>query len=371
MFTRPPLYSKIVCVLLILCIVFYTFFIAQGIILPLGFAFLISVLLFPLEKFLRKVRLPRVVAILVALLIASLSAFLVVALISYQLASFVDDLPSIKKNLQDFFVHAQGWLDKTFHISKQQQDIAISDAGKNTLSSAKASAGSTLGALTTSLGNLLLLPIYTFLLMYYRDHLIHFVIRLFDEGAAGKVSAVISKIRKVIQQYVTGLLMETGCVAVLNCVGLLLLGVPYAILLGVIGAILNLIPYIGGLVALVLTAIVTLSNTGDTGKTVGSIAVYFVVQFIDNNFLVPRIIGSNVKLNALVSILAVLIGGALCGVGGMFLSLPFVAVCKVVFEHVESLKPWGLLLGDETDARWIKVKKPLSRSVPPKQDEPA
>ncbi|MBG9378762.1 AI-2E family transporter [Panacibacter sp. DH6] len=357
MLTKQPLYVKILSVLLILCIVFYTFFIAQGIILPLGFAFLMAVLLYPLEKLLVKIRLPRVAAIIVALLVASLTAFLVVALISYQLASFLDDLPGIKKNLNDFFVNAQSWLDKTFHISKRQQDIAISDAGKNTLTSAKAAAGSTLGALTTSLGNLLLLPIYTFLLMYYRDHLIHFVLRLFDEGEEKRVALVISKIRKVIQQYVTGLLMETGCVAVLNCVGLLLLGIPYAILLGVIGAILNLIPYIGGLVALVLTGIVTLSNTGDTGKTIGSIAVYFVVQFIDNNFLVPRIIGSNVKLNALVSILAVLIGGALCGVGGMFLSLPFVAVLKVIFENVDSLKPWGLLLGDETDARWIKRRK--------------
>ena len=164
------------------------------------------------------------------------------------------------------------------------------------------------------------------------------------------------KIRMVVQKYVTGLLIETTCVAVLNSLGLLLIGARFAILLGIIGAILNLIPYIGGLIGIILTAIVTLSNTGSVPITIGSAVVYLVVQFIDNNFLVPKIIGSSVQLNALVSILAVLVGGALCGVGGMFLSLPFVAICKVVFDHVEELRVWGNLLGDEESARWTVIK---------------
>ena len=113
----------------------------------------------------------------------------------------------------------------------------------------------------------------------------------------------------------------------------------------------------------VLTAIVTLSNTGDVYITLGSFIVYLIVQFIDNNFFVPRIIGSSVQLNALVSILAVLIGGSLCGVGGMFLSLPFVAICKVIFDNVEELQPWGSLLGDEESARWNIMKLPSTKKT--------
>ncbi|CAN5439511.1 AI-2E family transporter [soil metagenome] len=352
-----PLYIQITCVLIIICIVFYTFFIAQGIILPLGFSFLIAVLLFPFEKLLTRIGLPRVLSILLSLLVATFVVIMIVMLLSYQVSSFLDDLPGIKKNLSDFFINAQQWIDKTLHISKQQQDQAISNAQKDGMDSAKTVAGATLGVLTTSLGNLMLIPIYSFLFMYYRNHLIMFAIKLFDDKHAKLVAGVVSKIRSVVQKYVSGLLIETSCVAVLNCVGLLIIGAPYAILLGVIGAILNLIPYIGGLIALILTGIITLSNTGDAYKALGSIAIYFVVQFIDNNFLVPRIIGSSVKLNALVSILAVLIGGALCGVGGMFLSLPFVAICKVIFDHIDALKPWGMLLGDEEDARWTRLKK--------------
>ncbi|HRH59576.1 MAG TPA: AI-2E family transporter [Chitinophagaceae bacterium] len=364
--TSTPLYVKITCILLILGLIFFTFFIAQDIILPLGFSFLIAVLLYPLEKLFARIRIPRVLCILLSLVIATVVIAGIIMFLSYQLSSFIDDLPAIKKNLTDFFSNTQNWIDNTFHVSKQQQNQVISDAQKDGMGNAKDVAGTTLGVLTSSLGTLILVPIYTFLFMYYRNHLIMFTIKMFDDKHAQTVSSVVSKIRTVMQQYVSGLLIETSCVAVLNCIGLLIFGVPYSILLGVIGAILNLIPYIGGLIALILTGIVTLSNTGDTYKTLGSIGVYFAVQFIDNNILVPRIIGSSVKLNALVSIVVVLTGGALCGVGGMFLSLPFAAICKVVFDHVEELKPWGMLLGDEDDARWNKLKKrkPVQKKQP-------
>jgi predicted PurR-regulated permease PerM len=142
-------------------------------------------------------------------------------------------------------------------------------------------------------------------------------------------------------------LTETTIVAVLNTVGLLLVGAPYAVLLGLVGAILNLIPYIGGLLAIILTALLTFTNTGSAEIMTWAIIVYLVVQFIDNNFLVPYIIGSRVKLNALFSIIGVLMGGALCGIGGMFLSIPIIAICKVIFDRIDELKPWGQLLGDD------------------------
>src|SRR2546421_714081 len=107
---------------------------------------------------------------------------------------------------------------------------------------------------------------------------------------------------------------ETTIVAILNITGLLLIGAPFAILLGIIAAILNLVPYIGGLISVILTSLITYTNTASIGKMVWAVIVLLVVQFIDNNFLVPRIIASRVQLNALMSIVGVLIGGALCGV---------------------------------------------------------
>lgn len=137
---------------------------------------------------------------------------------------------------------------------------------------------------------------------------------------------------------------------------MLWLGVPYAILIGVIGAILNLIPYIGGIVAILLPILMaTVAMDGYTTQLAILIA-YSVIQFIDNNIIVPRVVSSQVKINALISIIAVLLGGALWGLSGMFLSIPFVAVLKIIFDRVDGLKPWGKLLGDEIPVKPMVIK---------------
>ncbi|MDB5118681.1 MAG: family transporter, partial [Mucilaginibacter sp.] len=143
---------------------------------------------------------------------------------------------------------------------------------------------------------------------------------------------------------------------------LLLLGVKYGLLIGVIGAILNLVPYLGGIVAIALPVLMaTVTKDGYTTQ-LGVIGAYALIQFIDNNILVPRIVSSKVQINALVSIVVVLLGNALWGVSGMFLSIPFIAVLKIVFDRITSLKPWGKLLGDTIPTKhkgqiWSRAKK--------------
>lgn len=144
-----------------------------------------------------------------------------------------------------------------------------------------------------------------------------------------------------------GLLLEAIVVAILNTTALLIIGVKYAVVLGVLGAILNLLPYIGGLIAILLPVLMATVTTEGYSMQLYIIIAYFIIQFIDNNILVPRIVSSKVQLNALISILAVLLGGALWGFGGMFLSIPTVAILKIIFDRIDDLKPWGELLGDE------------------------
>ncbi|MDQ2862987.1 MAG: AI-2E family transporter, partial [Bacteroidota bacterium] len=133
----------------------------------------------------------------------------------------------------------------------------------------------------------------------------------------------------------------------LNSAALLILGVQYAVLLGVIGALLNVLPYIGGIVAIALPIIIATITKDGFSTQIFILVAYSVIQFIDNNILVPRIVSSKVKINALVSLVVILLGGALWGLSGMFLSIPFIAVLKIVFDRVDGLKPWGKLLGDE------------------------
>jgi len=344
--SRPwPLYAKLALLFVFLYLLLYGIYLGQHIILPLGFSFLFAVLLRPLENALMRLRIPRVIAILLTITISILVVAGVITFISSQIASFMSDIPAVKRNLDDLWRQCQKWINKTIHLSMKQQDDLLAQAKTQTVDNF--GAVGTFNIITASIATLTLIPVYVFLFMYYRLLLLRFVMQLFDAKHSLKVEECIREIRYVVQHYITGLMTETVIVAVLNTVGLLLIGAPYAVLLGLVGAILNLIPYIGGVLAIVLTALLTYTNTASVEVMTWSIVIYVVVQFIDNNFLVPYIIGSRVKLNALFSIIGVLLGGALCGVGGMFLSIPIIAICKVIFDRIEELQPYGQLLGDD------------------------
>jgi predicted PurR-regulated permease PerM len=148
-----------------------------------------------------------------------------------------------------------------------------------------------------------------------------------------------------------------GIVTVLNAIGFFIIGIQYAIFLAVLAAVLNLIPYIGMLIASVICIAVTLTTSDSASAIIWTGAILVIVQFIDNNFIMPYVVGSKVRINALVSIVGVLIGGLLAGISGMFLSIPVMAIMKAVFDRVDNLKPWGLLLGDERPAKKGKAKK--------------
>ena len=340
-----PLYAKITILILMAYLVLYGFYLGQQILTPLGFAFLFAILLRPLEKKLIEWRVPKILAIIITLLIAILFIVALVTFLSRQIAFFVKDVPALKHNLNNLWEHFQEWLTRTFHLTEEQQQKFIAKAKADTIDNLEPVG--TLNIITTSIATLVLIPVYIFLFLYYRLHLLRFVTELFDEKHSKNVQEVIQEIRYVMQHYITGLLTETSIVAVLNISGLLIIGAPFPFLLGIIAAILNLIPYIGGLIAVVLTSLITLTNTGSSTKMIWAVVVLMLVQLIDNNFLVPKVIASKVKLNALISIVGVLIGGALCGVSGMFLSIPLIAICKVIFDRVNGLEPWGRLLGDD------------------------
>jgi predicted PurR-regulated permease PerM len=150
---------------------------------------------------------------------------------------------------------------------------------------------------------------------------------------------------------------------VLNVVGLLLLGIPYALLLGVTGALLNFIPYVGGLVAIALPVLMAFITKDSYLYPLGVVGVYMVIQFIDNNVLVPRIVAGKVQVNALAAVVGVLVGNAVGGIAGMFLALPAMAILKIVFERVEGLRPWATLIGDEDRPRRVPVRETVAGKV--------
>lgn len=354
-----PVYIRLSQIVLGIVAFFYVMYVGQDIILPLTFSLIIAILLNPFVNYLQRKGCNRVAAIFIAVFLAFLVTVGLLYLIGSQVSMFTDSLPQLKQKLNVIFKDSIGWVSHHFNVSTAKINEWITKQKSDGMSNSSAMIGQTLTTITNVLVIVFLLPVYIFMLLFYKPLLLDFIARLFPTDRHKEVIEVLSQTKSLIQSYLAGLLIEAGLVATLNTAGLLLLGIDYALLIGVIGALLNVIPYIGGIVAIALPMIIALA-TKEPVYAIYVFGVYMLVQFIDNNFIVPRIVASKVKINALVSIVVVLIGGALWGVPGMFLSLPLTAILKVIFDHITPLKPLGFLLGDTMPAMTIfkfKYKK--------------
>ena len=363
---RPyPFYVKATVILFGLIMFFFVLFILREILIPVAFAFLIAILLNPLNNRLEK-RLPKTLAIFCTLFIAIGVITGIFYFLSTQIASFAESIPALKAKSISIVNDLQKWLSYYFGMSIEKQAAMV----KNALEGGQVYVGQTLSAILGITSVLILIPIYVFFLLFYKTLILDFLFQVFSEKNSLRVAEILAETKASVQSYVMGLLIEMLIVSAMNSIALLALGVRSAILIGTIGGILNMIPYLGGIVAIALPVLMaTVTSDGYTTQ-LAIIAAYSVIQFIDNNILMTRIVSSRVQINALISIIIVLMGGALWGVSGMFLSIPFVAILKIIFDRVDGLKPWGSLLGDKipevhagvkSQVRWERIFKRLEK----------
>ena len=258
----------------------------------------------------------------------------------------MDDLPSLKQRVDEVSDSFQQWFKQHTNITIRKQNQYISDTVKDFKEKAPGLVGYTFISLTGALAYVVLMPLYTFLILYYRTHIKMFLINLCKNGSEERVTEVLTESTTIAQKFITGLLIETTLVFTLNTTGFLILGIKYAVFLALLAALLNLIPYVGMLFANVLCMLITLVSSNEISNVLWVGVILAIVQLLDNNFGMPLIVGNKVRINALVTIIGVLVGGALCGIPGMFLAIPGLAVLKVIFDKVPELEPWGMLLGD-------------------------
>lgn len=333
--------------LLGICLLFAVFYFASDIIMPLLMAFFVSLVLLPSYRFLRKLKVPEIIAIVLVILLATLIVAGILTVFSWQVAGLVRDFPQLEHNLNQHWQSLTGWIETTFNLSVGKQVQVLKDQGTSLLQNA----GTYLSGAAVSLTGVFvfvgLLPIYVFLILFYKNLLLRFVFLWFHRDDHEKVESALRGTEVIIKSYLIGLMIQITYMTLLLGGLLMILGIKHAFLIAIIFAVLNLIPYVGALIGNVIGVLLTLTSSSELSQVLIVLVAIAVVQFLDNNILMPRIVGSKVKINALVSILAVVIGGTLAGVSGMFLSLPMVAILKIIFDHTAEFNHWGFLLGDE------------------------
>jgi predicted PurR-regulated permease PerM len=355
-----PFYTRLAMVLISLISLFYIAILGKAILAPLVFALLFAMLLLPLAGFLEKrLRFPRSLASLISVLLLIVSIIALFYLVGSQISNLADDWPQFKEQVMTSLTDFQHWISMKFHIRLKQQQTYIDNAASHILSTGSTMIGDTLLSVSSLVLFMVFIMIDTFFLLYYRRLIVKFLVAVFKEENAEVVYDIIAQIQTRIRQYILGLVLEMVIVAAATCLALWILGVKYAILLGLLTGLFNVIPYIGIFTALLLSTLVTFATAG-AAKILLVVATVFGIHLVDANVLLPIIVGSKVRINALITILGVIVGEAVWGIPGTFLAIPIIAILKIVFDRIESLKPWGMLLGDEKDE---KHPEPLKAQI--------
>ncbi len=326
----------------------------RDIIIPLAFAALLSVVMLPVVS-----RIEKKTGLTLAVTITLIGTVVILGLAGWilvnQIINLVNDLPNLESRFDKFVQQVNTMLTDQLNIKSEDQNKMLQDFAK----SVSGYVGAFLLNTTNTLSTLIQIPIYLFLLLIYREKFKAFFLALLpnNEQLGWK-----KDIENVIQGYISGLMLVTLIIAALNTIGLLFLGIDHAIFFGVLSGLLTIIPYVGIFIGALMPVLMALITKDSYWYAIGVVGVFTVVQFMEGNFITPRITGSKVSINALAAIIALLIGGKILGIAGMILAVPAIGVLKILLSYSSQLKPFVILLGDD-DA--IERKKDPTEHTPP------
>lgn len=349
-----PFYLKLASVLVAIISLGYLTVIGKQLLCPLVFGFLFSILLLPLCQFLeRKIKLHRGTASALSVVFLLLAIAILFYIIGSQFTSLTQDWPMFKAQFFESLHNFQQWISINFHIDLEKQMAYLNSATNSLANHSTSMIGATVASVSSILLFIVFILIDTFFLLFYRRLFLNFIIRAFKERNRAIILDIAEQVQFIIRKYILGLLLEMLIVAAVCCIVFLILGIKYAILLGLITGLFNVIPYIGIFTALLLNILITFATAAAGTKILLVLITVIAVHLIDSNVLLPVIVGSKVRINAFITLMGVVIGEMIWGIPGMFLSIPVIAIAKIIFERVESLQEWGMLLGDEE-----RIKKP-------------
>jgi predicted PurR-regulated permease PerM len=339
-------YQRLSYNLISIVLIFFILYTAKNILIPLTFSLIFALLLLSPTKFFQKLGLSKSLSALVCIVLGLFIISIIITFLSIQLASFSDSWPTLKQQIILNFNSFESWIKAKFHVSNSTFNQYTNEALNTALSASGNMIGGVATAASTIVFDFVLIVIFTFLFLVYRGVAFRFFAHTFYAYHQENIAMVIEKIHNVARDYISGLFIEMTIVAAMNAIGLYIVGSQYVWFLAVLTALLNLVPYVGIATAMVISVLITMAG-GNTEQVLGVVAVLVIVHLIDSNLLMPKIVGSKVKLNPIISLLGVIVGETLWGIPGMFLAIPLIAMLKVLYDNIEPLNHWGILLGDE------------------------
>lgn len=339
----PGSSSPITRKLLLLFLIVAGLYLGKDFFMPLFIGAILATLFLPFCKWLEEKKVPRVLSPLICLLTLLISIAGIFLLLRWQISELANDVAIIKERITEMYDNVQQFIYDKADISKDAQNQLLKDEQ----SSVTKLIPSLLGSLANIGTSFIFIFVYLYLLLYYRAHIRNFILMLFPPDQKNEVRQVVYKAANVSQQYLIGLAKMIAWLWVMYSIGFTIAGVQNPVFFAIICGLLEIIPFIGNITGTALTVMVSAVKGGDNTVLAGIIITYGVVQFIQGWVLETIIVGPQVKINPLFTIVALVVGEMIWGIPGIILAIPLVAMLKIIFDHVESLKPYGFLLGEK------------------------
>lgn len=330
---------------IIAAIVLFLLYFGRPVLVPLGFALLISFVIYPICTWLESRRVPRPLAIGAGLLLVGLLLGSIVLLIIWQSGEFMKEWPAISVKLDETWRRLGAYLLREFDIPLQEQTEYLESILHNNSSRVVSVVEDMLYFSMTGLVMLILIPFYAALILHYRHLWMRALVAYFGESQRGRIYEIARESVQTYFNFVKGMLVVYLVVGVLNSAGLALLGVPHPVLFGVIASVLTFVPYVGITIGSILPMAVAWVTFNSIWYPLGVVAIFAFVQYLEANVIFPLAVSSNLKVNTLVLIIAIFAGAVIWGGAGMILFIPFLGILKLVADRVPALKPLSIALG--------------------------
>lgn len=355
--TKFPPYAKAVFISLLIIIIIFFMIMAKAILIPLLVSGYIAMLMTSFCNRLERWKIPRSLSAFIALLLIIIATSGIMYFIFSQLQSFTDDVEmNMEEKVNGFAIKINTWVNNVISYDlgmgngfKMEKIMAMIEKGGTTMS---ALLFTTIGTIS----NIVLLPVFIFFLLIYRDHLAIFVTKVFAKQRNRILLEHIVSIRKIVHAYIVGAGKVMIILGIVNTVVLFALGIKHAIFFGMIAGLLNIIPYVGPFLGAIMPFFFALLTKDSLFYPFAVVVSFTLIQFAESSFLTPKITGANVNLNAFITFLGLLIGGAIWGVVGMVLIIPTIAILKKLFELSPDTEPYAYLFGEE-DSQWFRRRK--------------
>jgi predicted PurR-regulated permease PerM len=344
---RSPL-LKINQNLLFLVLVTVVLYYGRPILIPTVFAIMLAMLMAPLCRRLDNKGLPRAVSCIICVLILLLVFLGMIAILMAQLSGFIQDLSLFEQKTNELLLSVQQGIERQFDIPVEQQSEMIQRETKNMSTSLGQYFSNVLRSSVQLIVNLVITLVFTFLMLFHKERYFRFFLRFSAGETIRQKESVLNDISLVAQQYLKGRAISILILFVLYVLSLWIIGIKGALLLAAVAALVNILPYIGPVLAAVIPFCVALVTEEHWEPAVWLLFSFFAIQAIDNYFVTPYFLGGEVSLSALSTIVAIICGGFLWGMAGIILFIPMLSIARIIFDHVPQWKPFGYLIGDDS-----------------------